>query len=388
MVRMIRVALIGLGGISQSVHLPVLQRNRRTVKVTALVELSPQRLAVIADRYGVHTRFTGIDDLVSAVREGRVAVDAAILATAGTHAADALLLIEAGIRVLVEKPLAYSLHELDHLEHELERLGRNPREWLRVGYMKEHDPAVAAAREVLADVTPRQVVIEILHPADASQLAFARLEPPTDDLPASILADAKADLDREIDRALGPELPQQYRLLYANVLLGSVIHDIALTRHLGLGLAEVDHAKHWNSQFPGSVTAVGATAGHVSWMLGWHFIADYPEYSEKVTVHHERGSVELRFRTPYVLNAPTALRVHTRGEGLEHHDQTCTWPQEEAFERELLVLTGLVNDEEPPGSGLIEARQDLVAAQALWNACAQSAGVCPDPGSEAATRRS
>lgn len=383
---MTRVALIGLGGISQSVHLPVLQRHRATVDLAALVELSPERLGVIAGRHGVGERFTSVDELIAAVRAGRLAVDAAILATAGTHAADALTLIRAGIRVLVEKPLAYSFEELDQLERGLEELGEDPREWLRVGYMKEHDPAVAAAREILAEARPRHVAVEVLHPADASQLAFARLAPPATDVPAHVLATGRADLDRAIDRAVGPTVPERERRLYANVVLGSIVHDIALTRHLGLGLDVVAHARQWGHEFPGSITATGATAEGIPWTLDWHFIADYPEYSERVTVHHERGSLELGFRTPYVLNAPTTLRTHTAGAGLEHSDRTRTWPQEEAFERELLTLVGLADDEEPPGSSLAEARQDLITAQALWSACAESAGIHADPSSEAATQ--
>lgn len=380
---MTRIALIGLGGISQSVHLPVLQRRRADVEIAALVELSPRRLQVLGERYGVRERFTSVAAMITAIRETGLAVDAAILATAGTHAEDALALIEAGVRVLAEKPLAYSFQELDELEQGLARADKEPRRWLRVGYMKEHDPAVAAAREVLAGVSPRHVHVEVLHPADASQLAFARLEPPATDVPADVLDVGRAKLEHVVDRAVGRGAPEEQRLLYTNVLLGSIVHDIALTRHLGLGLAEVIQARRWGVDFPGSVTATGITAAGIPWTLAWHFIAAYPEYSERVTVHHGQGSVELHFRTPYVLNAPTALRVQTAGESLEHRAQTCTWPQEEAFDRELIALIGLVNDEDPPGSSLTEARQDLVAAQALWKACAESAGVHADPGSEA-----
>lgn len=384
---MIRIALIGLGGISQSVHLPVLQRNRGVIDVVAAVELSAERLAIIADRYGIPGRYHSVAELVSFIRSGQLHLDAAILATPGAHAADALTLIEAGIRVLVEKPLAYSFEELDHLERGLVDLDRDPRDWLRVGYMKEYDPAVEAARDLLADLEVRQVGVEVLHPADASQIAFAHLEPPATDVPPEALEEPAARFARSLDAALGQGIPQRQRMLYSDVVLGSIIHDVALNRHLGLGLAEVIHARQWSERFPGSITAIGATGTGAPWTLGWHFISGYPEYSERVRVHHERGSVELEFCTPYVLNAPTELRVRTAGEGLEHSLQVRTWPQEEAFERELHALIDLANNHRPRGSGLAEARQDLTAAQALWKACAESAGIAVEPGCEAATQR-
>ena len=146
----VRVALAGLGVISQAVHLPLLRRNYRLVRLTALVELSPARLARHAELGGVpaHGRFTSVGALVEAIEGGRIRVDCAILATSGSHVDDALALVRAGVRVLVEKPLALSHGELDRLQAGLERLGAEPDEWIRVGYMKEHDPAVARARAV------------------------------------------------------------------------------------------------------------------------------------------------------------------------------------------------------------------------------------------------
>ena len=66
---MTRVALIGLGGIAQSVHLPVIQRNRAEVDLAAVVELSPSRLTTFGERYGVpqEGRFTSLDALLGAI---------------------------------------------------------------------------------------------------------------------------------------------------------------------------------------------------------------------------------------------------------------------------------------------------------------------------------
>lgn len=366
-----RIALIGLGGISQSVHLPILQRRRADLELAALVELSPSRLADFGDRYGVapEARFTSLDSLLAAVSAGTTHVDAAIVATGGGHTDEALALIEAGIHVLAEKPLGWSGNDLDALDAGLRAAGRDPQQWLRIGYMKEHDPAVAAARALLADVKVREVRVEVLHPADGAQLQFARLQPPAADVDPAALSALTERGQRSITEATDTG-DDTLRKLWSNVVLGSVIHDIALTRHLGLGLAEVFHARRDGAQFPGSLIAAGRTTDGAAWNLGWHFIADYPQYRETVTIHHERGTVELEFATPYILNAPTICRVRATEPNLGSRVSEQTWPQEEAFERELEALLALASGQPAEGSSLREARLDLASAQLLWRACA------------------
>lgn len=377
-----RVALIGLGGIAQSVHLPLLQRNRADLELVALVELSASRLSAFGERYGVPTsgRFAGVEDLVQAISTGSIGVDAAILATGGGHTDEARALVGAGVRVLVEKPLGWSAEDLDALEADLIALDRAPHEWLRVGYMKEYDPAVEAAQQLLREVTPREVRVEVLHPADHVQLQFARLSPAPGDIEESDAARLLERGQRSITEATQSE-DATLRKLWSNVLLGSVIHDLALTRHLGLGLDKVIHAERIGSEFPGSVVAAGRTATAVPWNLSWHFIADYPEYRETITVHHERGSIQLDFATPYILNAPTVLRTWSGATLLGSQVCEQAWPQEEAFERELHALLAMTAGKPLEGSTLSHARCDLTAARALWSACAASAGLDAEAGS-------
>ncbi len=387
----VRVALAGLGVISQAVHLPLLRRNHRLVRLTALVELSPMHLARHAERGGVPAggRFTSVGALVEAIEGGRVRVDCAILATSGSHVDNALALVRAGVRALVEKPLALSHGELDRLQAGLERLGAEPDEWIRVGYMKEHDPAVARARALLDGLRPRHLGVEVLHPADAAQLRFARLDPPEDDADPASRDGLAARTDRAVRQALGALADHDaMRRLYTDVILGSIIHDIALTRALGLPLEDVTAAARTGGALPGSVVAQGTTrarrdGGAIPWHLGWHFIAHYPEYRERIVVHHDEGSIELEFATPYLLNAPTALRVRSAGPDLGSAVARTAWPQEEAFERELYELVALARGRDAAGSGPATARADLVTAQRLWRACAAGAGVAPDPDSEA-----
>ena len=379
--RRLAVAVVGLGGISQSVHLPLLARRWDLFRIAALVDLSATRTDELGSRYGVApgARFGSVADLVAARAAGTLDVDAVVLATTGSHAPEVALLTAAGLPVLAEKPLALSVGEIDALERDAAADGRDLAGSLMVGYMKEHDPATARAREELAGVRLRAVTVEVLHPADAAQLGFARLLPPPLDVDPATLAALTARTQRTVDDAVGDGLPADLRTLYTNVLLGSIVHDIALLRHLVGGVERVDTVTHWGEQMPGSVEVTGTVTGGARLHVGWHFIPDYPDYRETVTFHHETGSVQLVFSVPYLLNAPTELVVTSRvaapGGAPGEARVTSRWNQQEAFENELLAFHALATRGTRAPSSLAEGRADVLVAQRMLAALAAGQGV-------------
>ncbi|MFE6996910.1 Gfo/Idh/MocA family protein [Microbacterium sp. NPDC057659] len=382
----VRVAVVGLGAISQSVHLPLLQRNAHRFETVALVDLSRERTADMAARYGVASDgcFPSVDALVAAIADGRIDVDVAILATTGSHAGDTQRLVGAGLRVLAEKPLAYSLAELQALEDYAAEAGIDLRDRVRVGYMKEYDLASVRARELLADVRLRAVSVEVMHPLDGAQLEFTRLAPPVSDVTGDMLAPLLEGTDRAVDGAVGASLPKDLRTLYTNVVLGSIVHDIGLLRMLVGGLGEVQHAEHWGEKMPGSVHLRGTLATErTPWTIDWHYIDGYPDYRETVTFHHETGSIQLVFGVPYVTNLPTVLRVQEAREGLGSAVTETRWMQQEAFENELFALEAMVRGERPQGASVAESIEDVRAGQRMIRAIASSTGVELESGAEA-----
>jgi predicted dehydrogenase len=383
---MTNLAVIGLGAISQSVHLPLLRRNAGRFDIVALVDLSSERVADMAARYGVEetNRFGTVDALTAAVRSGLLEVDAAILATTGSHAGDVLRLVRAGIRVLAEKPLAYSIAELEELKTHAAEAGIDLRDWVRVGYMKEYDAASQRAKELLADVTLRAVSVEVLHPLDGSQLEFARLAAPTADVTEEMLAPILSATGAVVDSAVGADLPVELRTLYTNVVLGSIVHDIGLLRMLVGGLGDVHMAEHWGSKMPGSVHARGTLARESTpWSIDWHYIDAYPDYRETVTFHHETGTIELVFGVPYVTNLPTVLRVTENDPRLGIRVTESRWMQQEAFENELFALAALVRGERPEGASVEESIADVRVGQRMIRALALSSGHTIGPAVEA-----
>src|ERR1043166_7433838 len=105
----LRVALIGCGAISQSLHLPVLA-GHESIRLAALVDRAIGRAEQLARGYGVPLVVADAADLSS---DG---IDAAIIATpAAHHAPCAIDLMRRGIHVLVEKPMALTSADAERM---------------------------------------------------------------------------------------------------------------------------------------------------------------------------------------------------------------------------------------------------------------------------------
>lgn len=102
----IKVAVIGLGGIAQLVHLPNLIKADN-VSVTAVAEINKNRLNTIADKFNITERYTNYEELLE-----KSVCDAVIVATpTATHKEITISVLKAKKDVLVEKPLARTFEE-------------------------------------------------------------------------------------------------------------------------------------------------------------------------------------------------------------------------------------------------------------------------------------
>ncbi|MHB1234778.1 MAG: Gfo/Idh/MocA family protein [Microbacteriaceae bacterium] len=365
----IRVGVAGLGAVAQSVHLPLLKRRWDLFELAAVADLSPSSLSAVGGQFGVAAEHR-YPDLQSMLDNEQL--DGVLLLTSGSHGAAALECIQRGLAVFCEKPLAYSLAEIDRIL-EAEQAAGKP--LLLLGYMKEYDPAVVALRDRLPSPSEiRYVNVEVLHPSPQSQLAYANLHPPAKDVDPGAFADVMASSAQAIAAALGPDVPRDFGNLYADVILGSLIHDISLVRSLMGSVKEVDGVTLWAEQDrPGSIEVSGTISEQARFHLHWHYLPDYPRYRETVTIHHTTGTLELEFTVPYLLNAPTELRVSSRhgsGESVDLiRDVT------EAFEQELVVFHRMVTAQIAPPTGAAEGRADVVTGQRITRVLAAKQGI-------------
>ena len=133
-----RVAVAGAGAFGRN-HLRVLRELETAgagATLVAAVEPDAKRREEAAAQYGIRT-FANVDELLRA----DLKLDAAIVAvpTVKHHEVGSALL-DAGLDLLVEKPLAANLNEADDLIARAERGGRV----VQVGHLERFNPAVLA----------------------------------------------------------------------------------------------------------------------------------------------------------------------------------------------------------------------------------------------------
>ena len=357
----VRVGVLGLGAVAQAVHLPLLDRLADRFSVSAIADLSPSLVDVIGDRYRVApaNRFTDLDGLLSSTE-----IDALMILTSGSHGDAIVAGLDRGVAVFAEKPLAWTLAEADATAA---RLAADDRSRLQVGYMKLYDPAVVEALAIAGEMDRvgqiRSIEVRVLHPTSERQLAHARLLPPPSDISSETIARLRDEGERLQSAAIGPAAASLGRL-YSNIVLGSIVHELALIRAFAGDPVAIDAVDVWPDEvWPPSVSIDGRLAGGARFAVRWHFLPDYPAYREEVRVITEQSSIELEFPSPYLLHAPTDLRVaELKGTG---RNDTRFRSVAEAFEEELLAFHRLVVDGTPPKAGVVEGRADIVTSQRI-----------------------
>ena len=139
-----RVAVVGLGSIAQRAYLPILAALE-TVELV-LCSRNRESLSQLAARYRVRESTTRITDLSS------MRIDAAFVhAATEAHEDIVSFLLQRGLHVYVDKPLAYTLDAASRLV----TLSESTRRVLMVGFNRRYAPMYRP----LADQPERRVVL-------------------------------------------------------------------------------------------------------------------------------------------------------------------------------------------------------------------------------------
>jgi glucose-fructose oxidoreductase len=140
--RQVRYAVVGLGHIAQVAMLPAFGNSRRNSKLAALVSGDPVKLEELGKKYGVERR-CGYDGYDALLKSGDI--DAVYIALPNSlHCDYAVRAAEAGVHVLVEKPMAVTEAECERMA----RAARDARVKLMVAYRLHFERANLEAVEV------------------------------------------------------------------------------------------------------------------------------------------------------------------------------------------------------------------------------------------------
>ncbi len=157
---MVKVAVIGVGAFGRE-HARVCSEVDGS-HLSAVCDLDETRGRTVAERYGAQF-FSDYRELIGKVEAVSVATPTE------SHRAVASEFLEAGIAVLVEKPIARTLDEADQIIEASKRTGAV----LQVGHLERFNPAVLAAAEILTQprffeahrlsvFTPRSLDIDVV----------------------------------------------------------------------------------------------------------------------------------------------------------------------------------------------------------------------------------
>jgi predicted dehydrogenase len=101
-----RIAVIGLGGVAQLVHIPILKKEKN-VEISAVSEINKSRLNSVAEKFGIKNKFTDYREMLD-----KSEYDAVIISTpTNTHYEIALESIQKSPYILLEKPFTRSYSE-------------------------------------------------------------------------------------------------------------------------------------------------------------------------------------------------------------------------------------------------------------------------------------
>lgn len=172
----VRLGVVGCGGIAQLAHIPSLKRLEG-VELVAVCDKYLEVARRVAARYGVPRYYVSYEEMFRRER-----LDGVVNTT--WHAAHREITVaaaEAGIHVFVEKPMAVTLEECREMVEACRRYGVK----LMVGFMKRFDPSLKWVREeVLSGALGRVFSVNSwyrdsrMHPEYVKAFIGALIRPP------------------------------------------------------------------------------------------------------------------------------------------------------------------------------------------------------------------
>ncbi len=350
----IGVGIIGCGKATQALHLPSLAQLNDKLRVATVCDVSAAVARGVAERWAVVHWTTDLGELLA-----RPEVDAVLVANPNRfHARTATAALAAGKHVLLEKPAAMSLAELDALI----AAERASRRVVQVGYMRRFAAGYRAAVQKLAAIGEIRVVrVHDLIDAGLGLIAT------TSDVIRDDTADAGAlnlsqDESAILSAALG-EVPAAVRNAY-QLLLRLGCHDLSTMRGLiGRPRGVLHAAQRWNGAYLAATLDYGGFLCQFD--VGLNVV---PGADIRIEAVGARGTLVLEYQLPYVRHLPARLAITTID---AHGDRIVEAHESQGKDQFVLQWDDFhanLTQRRRPENSLDDARADLEIAMAIVEA--------------------
>ena len=341
----IRIGVIGCGAIAQVHHLPNLTALHREFEVPIVCDLSRGAAQTVSKRFHVPQYVTDYNELLA------TDVDAVLLCHGDPKTEVALAAFEAGKHVFIEKPVCFSLQEMDAMLTAQRKAGTVA----QAGYMKVHDPAFQLAkREVDTMESYRFVQINHLHPNNSLHLSQFDVER-FNDVPSDAFKPAGEARDIALAQAIGDVAPEAQRAFF--LLSGSMIHDIYSLRVMLGSPSEVISAEVWADGR--GVSIVFAYPNGARCVATWVDLPDLWDFRETLEIYGDNKRVIVSYPTGFSRGILSEVTIHGIDSDDTTYSKTPAVEWESAFMRELRHFHACVTEGETCYTSLESARDDI-----------------------------
>ncbi|HKA09344.1 MAG TPA: Gfo/Idh/MocA family oxidoreductase [Candidatus Dormibacteraeota bacterium] len=350
----VRVGVIGLGRVTQLMHLPHLRDLDDRFEIAGVCDVSPELTRLMAGRYHVPLATASYRDLLRAELD---AVLVAVTVPPEDIVADALA---ARAHVFVEKPMAWTPAQARRLTAAAPAAGRV----LMVGFMKRYDPAYRLAQRFVREMGQVRggTVRCVLGPNDLFLRDLLRLAAPEVVDPDVERAGREAAASRLLE-AIG-EVPDELLGAYRGLLF-LASHDLSMLRGLVGPPHEVSSTSVWHG---GRWLSTTLRYEHFSLTYTMGTIATR-HFEERVELYADTHTVRLTFPSPFLRHAPTIV-TREYADGRRTAQESSVASYEEAFRLELEHFHDCIVGGGTPDTPAADASADIELMVAIIRAAA------------------
>ena len=346
--RPVRIGFVGLGAMGQCAHL-VNYAQLPDCRVVAAAELRPELAKQVAAKYGIprvypsHREMLANEELDGIVASQRFEIHGILVPE----------LLDAGVPVFTEKPLANTVEAGQKIVKALKRSGT----WMMIGYHKRNDPATICAK---AEIDRLKKTGEL------GRMNYVRITMPAGDWIAAGFdcMVRTGEAYPELGTVKRPRGMDEAAFKKYTLFTNYYIHQVNLMRHL-LGepykVTFVDKAD--------KVLCV-RSAGGVTGVIEMTPYSTTREWEESALVCFEHGYVKLDLPAPLACNRPGRFEVYrdpSRDKAPERISPTLPWVH--AMKQQAINFVRSIQGADKPKCGAEEALEDLKVARdylKLW----------------------
>lgn len=343
----IRIGFVGVGNMGQCAHL----KNYVTLpdcEVVAISELRPKLGTAVGKRYGIEKVYTSAADMLQQEK-----LDGIVASQPFTrHAAIVPGLLELGIPVLTEKPIASSIPNAQLILKAAQKPGAGK---LFIGYHKRSDPATIRARKQIADWQASGAV---------GRLRYVRINIPPGDWIAGGFTDmVKSDESYPSQKTDPmPEGWDEARCKQFNWFVNYYIHQINLLRHLfgeGYSVTFAD---------PSGLILVARSVSGATGVIEMATHQTTIDWQEQAFVAFERGWIKLELTAPVASFRCGRITIFSDpGNNAEPTTTTPTMPWIHPMRQQAIHFVAACRGEKTPLCEASDALADLEVSEQYLN---------------------